>query len=129
MCHGAVRLLQAAAPARTSPSMNSARPSAQANPVCSTSSAPTAAPTNMVSTASARLVVVSPELRPESAAMPVSVMVSTVVVRSGTASRRAVVFWMPIAVANSAATTTALPWPGRPLEGNTTAKAATTSRN
>lgn len=36
-----------------------------------------------------------------SAAMPVSVMVSTVVGRSGTDSLRAVEFWMPIAGASS----------------------------
>src|SRR4051794_4146179 len=36
-----------------------------------------------------------------SAATPVSVIVRTVVVRSGTASRRAAVFWMPMATARS----------------------------
>ena len=38
----------------------------------------------------------------ESAAIPVSVSVSTVVVRSGTASRRAIAFWTPIASASGA---------------------------
>ena len=39
-----------------------------------------------------------PQARPESAAKPVSVRVSTVVVRSGTASRRAVAFCRPMAI-------------------------------
>jgi len=37
----------------------------------------------------------------ESAAIPVNVIVSTVVVNSGTASLRAVAFWTPIAKARS----------------------------
>ena len=41
--------------------------------------------------------------------MPVSVMVSTVVVRSGTASARAAAFWIPIATASRAATASMKP--------------------
>ena len=46
--------------------------------------------------------------------MPVRVMVSTVVVRSGTARRRATAFWIPMARASSAAMPSRAAAPGSP---------------
>ena len=62
------------------------------------SAAPTSAPPNIDTTVSPRRPTrapVPPAMGP-SAEMPVIVMVSTVVVRSGTASFRAAAFWIPM---------------------------------
>ncbi len=69
--------------------------------------APVTAPASIAATAvvlrpAPRL---SPPARLESAARPVSVIVRTVVVRSGTASRRIVAFRTPMAKARSPITT------------------------
>jgi len=62
-------------------------------------------PPSMVAIASRRLLSITCPRRPvrASAPIPVSVIVKTVVVRSGTASLRAAAFWMPIAIASSSA--------------------------
>ena len=67
------------------------------------SAAPVSAPRNMANTATARRPSfdISWPWADVSATMPVTVIVSTVVGKSGTASRRAVEFWMPIAGAIS----------------------------
>jgi hypothetical protein len=74
-------------------------------PTLSTSSAPATPPASMLATTRIRRVSVAWPRRPDcrSWPMPVSVMVSTVVVRSGTARARATEFWMPIAMARMAA--------------------------
>ena len=46
--------------------------------------------------------------------MPVRVIVRTVVVRSGTASLRATAFWMPMAVASTAASASVTAGPKAP---------------
>jgi|SRR5690349_10193636 hypothetical protein len=63
-----------------------------------TSAAPAKAPASMAATAIRRRPALDPCRldRVLSAAMPVMVRVSTVVVRSGTASVRAAAFWMPL---------------------------------
>ena len=62
---------------------------------------PNAAPANIATTAAIRRCKwgLRPRARDESAAMPVMVNVSTVVVRSGTASLRTAAFLIPIAMA------------------------------
>ena len=62
---------------------------------------PNAAPANIATTAAIRCCKrgLVPRTRDESAAMPVMVNVSTVVVRSGTASLRTAAFLIPIAMA------------------------------
>ena len=65
---------------------------------CTMNSAPTTAPRNMATTVRPRrpaLAPVRPAMGP-SAEIPVMVIVSTVVVRSGTASFRAAAFWIPM---------------------------------
>ena len=103
--HDPGRRAASVAPAVTTASSPTARPRAAVAPACRTSSAPQAAPANIVATARTRRPSpASPwSLARTSAAMPVSVMVSTVVVRSGTARRRATAFWMPMARASRAA--------------------------
>ena len=68
------------------------------------SSAPINAPTSIAPTARMRRPIrePAPPASAESAAIPVSVIVSTVVVSSATASLRAVEFWMPMARASTA---------------------------
>ena len=67
---------------------------------------PNAAPANIATTAAIRRCKrgLVPPARDESAAMPVMVNVSTVVVRSGTANLRTAAFLIPIAIAVKAIT-------------------------
>jgi hypothetical protein len=84
-----------------------------------TSQAPAMAPAAIAATASSRLASVTWPRRPgrEPAPIPVSVMVSTVVARSGTASVRAAEPWMPVAVAASRRTAWSCPvWPAEPWQ-------------
>src|ERR1022692_4336573 len=72
-------------------------------PMCRYSAAPANAPMSIAVTAAVRRAapLFVPPARPESAARPVRVMVSTVVVMSGTAIRRTVAFRTPIANAST----------------------------
>jgi hypothetical protein len=99
---------------------------------CRTSHAPRAPPPSMRATASRRRARVTWPRCPDrgSAPIPVSVMVSTVVVRSGTASVRAAEFCTPIATASSSASasmTTAVPPRAEPPAGSPPVAAAITS--
>ena len=69
----------------------------------STSTAPTSAPANMAATEIRRRASLAPVAAANgpSAAIPVMVSVSTVVVRSGTASLRAVAFCAPMVAAST----------------------------
>ena len=111
----AVRVPQTAATSASTPANSIPTPTPRSPPTCS-SSAPTPAPTRISATASERRAQPSPEppASRESAASPVSVDVTTTVVTSLTASRRAVAACSPIATASSVVTTSAqvVPCPG-----------------
>jgi hypothetical protein len=89
--------------AATAAAATAAMASGQTNWLCTTNAAPISAPTSMAVTDIRRRPArdPAPPATPLSAAMPVMVRVSTVVVRSGTASARAAAFCAPIEAASS----------------------------
>ena len=94
-----------------------------------TISAPTIAPTSIERTAPERRTVPFPEppAKRESADRPVSVIVSTVVVRSGTPRPRTVALRTPIASASSAMIASPVTWSGRTSTIAANSPAITTS--
>lgn len=98
-------------------------------PMRSRTSAPIAAPKNIDTVAIVRRPGrgFAPPASAESAAKPVSVRVSTVVVRSGTASRRAVAFCSPMAI-ESATMIKCFPTGAETTATSATASARATSR-